>query len=243
MSPYRATGGEQTIGDAQTAENGVLPETPPSPQQNDIAVRAGGTQAPLAEVSARRHTGARLRRMTQVALLAAALSVIGPFSLPIPLSPAPLSLFTLFLYVIASVCGVGRSVGAVALYLLIGLCGLPVFASFRGGAGAFLSPSGGFLIGYLLCALCISLLSSRPTRKKKSENVNKYRHIIAFLRLLVGSLPLYVCGAMWYIVLTEASPIAAILVCVLPYLPLDILKMALSCALIPPFARAFQATE
>ena len=93
------------------------------------------------------------RRMTLTAMLTAMLCLLGPLTLP--LGPVPLSLTTALLMLMGLLLGGGKATLCCAVYLLMGLVGLPVFSGFSGGAGALLGPTGGFLLGYLpMTALC-----------------------------------------------------------------------------------------
>ena len=62
-----------------------------------------------------------------------------------------------------------RGTLAVLVYILLGVVGLPVFSGFRGGIGALLGPTGGYLLGFLeghhlWGGLCI-LKKNRQRRK------------------------------------------------------------------------------
>ena len=69
--------------------------------------------------------------ITTTALMAAVLCVLGPLSLPI--GPVPIALANLALYFMVYIVGTKISVIACAIYLLLGLVGLPVFSGYAGG--------------------------------------------------------------------------------------------------------------
>ena len=89
--------------------------------------------------------------MTHIALFAVLLAVCGWIALPLPPIPATLQTFGVF----AALLFLGGRNGtcAVAVYLLLGAVGLPVFSGFRGGLGVLLEAPGGYLIGFLIGAL------------------------------------------------------------------------------------------
>ncbi len=171
----------------------------------------------------------RRRRMlvglVSVALAAALLSVLSPWA--IPLGTVPVTFGLLGVYLIGAVLGPARATLAVGVYLALGVVGVPVFGGFSGGAGHFLSPTGGFLVGYLLCAFVVSLSA-------KSRKI----WLLAVL-LPLGTLACYTVGVIWYCVVTETAPSAALLVCVLPMLPFDIGKMIAACLLVRPLGRVY----
>ena len=94
-----------------------------------------------------------LRFLTTTALFAALLCVTAPFSISI--GPIPISLATFTVYVAALVCGWKGGCLAVAAYLVLGAVGLPVFSGFMGGFERLVGPTGGYLIGYIPCAITV----------------------------------------------------------------------------------------
>ena len=86
-------------------------------------------------------TGMKVKDMTLTAFMAALICIAGP--LVIPIGPVPLSLATLAVYLAGAVTGKKRGTAAVALYLLIGLIGVPVFSGFSGGFQKLAGVTGG----------------------------------------------------------------------------------------------------
>ena len=72
-------------------------------------------------------------QMTLIAVMAAITCILGPLSIPIPISPVPISLTNLAIYL--TVCLLGWKFGTISylIYLLIGIAGLPVFSGFSSG--------------------------------------------------------------------------------------------------------------
>ena len=127
----------------------------------------------------------KLRDNLTTALLTAVLCVAAPWVIPI--GPIPVTLATLGVYLAAALLGPWRGVAAVGLYLLLGGVGLPVFAGFTGGFQQLVGVTGGFLWGYLLCALTVGLL----TRVS-------HRPVWLPLWLACGAAVLYAVGVGWY---------------------------------------------
>ena len=90
--------------------------------------------------------------MTVTALMTAITCILGPLSLPIPISPVPVSLTNLVIYFMAYVLGAKLSVISYMVYLLLGMAGLPVFSGFSGGLAKLAGPTGGYLIGFIFLA-------------------------------------------------------------------------------------------
>ena len=153
------------------------------------------------------------RHMTLTAMLTALLCILGPLTLP--LGPVPLSLTTAVLMLMGLLLGGRKATLCCAVYLLMGIVGLPVFSGFTGGMGALLGPTGGFLLGYLpMTALC-GFVCTRWGRKP-----------LQLCAFLAGTAIVYLAGAAWYCWQAGAALSTALAVCVLPFLPGDALKIA-----------------
>ncbi|MBQ6824869.1 MAG: biotin transporter BioY [Clostridia bacterium] len=93
-----------------------------------------------------------LKKLTVAGVFCGVLAVLSQFALPLP-GGVPLTLQT-FGVALCGFCLGWRYGGAtVAVYLLLGAVGLPVYSSFGGGIGWLLGPSGGFLWGFLPLAV------------------------------------------------------------------------------------------
>ena len=94
------------------------------------------------------------KRLAATAVFAAVLAVLSMVVIPLP-AGVPVTLQTFGAALCGACLGWKRGTVAVAVYLALGGCGLPVFAGFGGGIGWLLGPTGGFLWGILpLAALC-----------------------------------------------------------------------------------------
>jgi len=162
----------------------------------------------------------KYRQLTISALIAAILCILSPFSLPV-FGIIPITLATLVIYLTVSVFELKISVLSVCLYVLIGIIGLPVFSGFRGGVGAILSPTGGFILGYIPMTVISSLLLK----------INRVSYLWNIITMIISTLVLYSIGTLWFILLTDSSIKTAITVCILPFIIGDIIKILLSTVL------------
>ena len=162
----------------------------------------------------------KAQKIAITGLLAAILCLISPFSIPV--GAVPLSLATLAIFVIACIVDTKHSVTAVAIYILLGMAGLPVFSAFRGGLHVIAGVTGGYVIGYIPCALVISLLTKKFSGRK----------FIYPLSMSLGTITCYLTGTLWYAVQTETSFTAALTVCVLPFIIGDVIKIIAASALV-----------
>jgi len=107
---------------------------------------------------------AALRRFspTDLALVAAfaALICVCAYVAAIPVGGAgvPITLQGFALLLTGAVLGPARGVAATAVYLLLGLAGLPVFAGHSAGAGVFTGSTAGYLWSFPVFVLVVGLL-------------------------------------------------------------------------------------
>lgn len=171
---------------------------------------------------------------TSFTALFAAIICVGCF-LRIPLGPIPIVLQNAFCILTSVLLGGFLGIAPTAIFLLAGLIGLPVYSGGTGGIAVWLGPTGGFLPGYLIGALAASLLAGKPSvTEKKVDFKTAFRVTLA---IFAGFVILYVPGvfhfARWAAsggkIPAEKSALAyTISACVIPYIPGDLVKIAVS---------------
>jgi biotin transport system substrate-specific component len=158
---------------------------------------------------------------TVLAALFAALIAAGTFvSIPLPISPVPVVLQNLFALLAGMVGGPALGAAAVGLYLFAGALGAPIFAGASGGFARFFSPSGGYLIGYLCCAILAGIIVGRPRLERPCP---LWRLILA---AAAGMLVVYVPGLLRFRAVMGLSWPAALVGGFFPFLVGDALKAA-----------------
>ena len=131
------------------------------------------------------------RTIVRIALTAlfAALTAAGTFiAIPFPGSPIPIVLQNLFALLSGLILGPLLGGAAVGLYLIAGAIGAPVFSGASGGFARFFSPTGGYLIGYLLMAIVAGCVVGRPEGNYK---IPLWRIVLG---IIAGILVVYVPG-------------------------------------------------
>ncbi len=152
-------------------------------------------------------------RMVVLASLMAALTAVGAY-IYVPIGPVPIILATLFAILSGLLLGSRWGSASMALYLLVGAIGLPVFAGGKGGFVHFMGPTGGYLFGYLVAAWVTGFISER----------SRGTMIPDIIAVVAGSLALYAMGVPWLKVVTHMSWTKALMVGVLPFLIGDAIK-------------------
>ena len=155
-----------------------------------------------------------------IALMAALMAVCAWIIIPFSLVPFTLQTFAVFTAL--ALLGGRRGTLSIALYLCLGIVGLPVFSGFRGGVAALLGPTGGYLAGFLATGIVYWAFTARL-----GDGI--WTKVIA---LILGLAVCYALGTLWFIqVYTEPITLkATLMMCVLPYLPADAVKLALAMA-------------
>ena len=162
-----------------------------------------------------------VRDMVFTALFAAVLCAVAPFSIAI--GPIPLSLATLVIYLSAGALGWKYGSLSVVLYVMLGAIGLPVFSNFEGGFHKIAGLTGGFILGYIPCALMTGLIPQIFHKKQWSYA----------LGMAIGTVLLYTCGIMWFMLQTGNALAVSLALCVTPFLPGDTIKIVLACIAAP----------
>lgn len=169
-----------------------------------------------------------LKDMVLMALFAAVICALAPFSVPI--GPVPVSLATLVIYFSVFVLGWQRALIATSIYLLIGIAGLPVFSGFGSGIGKIVGPTGGYLLGYLFmiipCGLFLQIKSEKPWMN----------YLLRFVGMVLGTAVLYAFGTAWFCFSTGSELWTALLTCVFPFILGDLVKIVLALVIAPKLA-------
>ena len=151
-------------------------------------------------------------------LIAAAAQV----KLVLPFTPVPVTGQTFAVLLIGALLGARRGAAAAMTYLALGVMGLPVFAAAPPGPAALFSPTAGYLAGFVGAAWVTGSLSEQGWDR---------RPWTAALAMFIGSLVIFACGLLWLGRYTGWSNVLQ--TGLLPFIPGDLLKIALATALLP----------
>ena len=156
-------------------------------------------------------------QMATTALMAAVMCVLGP--LTVPIGAVPISLANFVICLTAWLLGAKLGTLSVAVYLLIGLIGVPVFSGYGAGLAKLAGPTGGYLVGYLLLAFIGGLFIEK----------SKGSPVISGVGLVLGDAACYVLGTAWFVYQMQCELSYALSVCVYPFIALDLGKIVVSC--------------
>ena len=161
-----------------------------------------------------------VRGMTHVALGAVLIAVCSWITVP---SAVPFTLQTFAVFAVCALLGGKRGLCAVALYMLLGAAGLPVFSGFGAGVGALLGPTGGYILGFAFTALSMWGVEAKFGEALPARIAG----------MAMGLALCYAFGTAWFMAVyaRTSGPIglgAALSMCVFPFILPDIAKMALA---------------
>ena len=179
----------------------------------------------------------RALRIAGMVLLAVAGSLLMWVSakIKVPFYPVPMTLQTLALFGIAAAYGMRLGVATLALYLLEGALGLPVFAGTpeKGiGLAYMFGPTGGYLASYMIAAAIVGYAVDRGLGR------NPFK---LFGAMLAAEVVILAMGAAWLAYLLGAEK--ALAFGVGPFIVTDLVKIALAACLVPAVTALFSRAK
>lgn len=173
------------------------------------------------------YTRTQTKSMVLCALFAAATAVLSQLSIPLPFTPVPINLATLAIFIAGGLLGPVFGSISLTVYVILGAVGLPVFAQFSGGVGIILGPTGGYILGYIGAAFMTGLIAKRLSH-------SFWGNVLA---MTAGLAVCYAMGTAWFMISTGTGLLAALGMCVVPFLIGDALKIACAAFLVNRLAR------
>jgi biotin transport system substrate-specific component len=185
----------------------------------------GGTL--LQTVSARADLSAAFRAVA--VLFVTVLTIVASHvSIPLPFTPVPFTLQPMIVLLGGAALGSRLGMTSQALYIALGLAGLPVFAAspiLPQGFARLLGPTGGYLMSYPLAAFAAGYLAERGFDR---------RYLPSVAAMGAGLAIIFACGVAW---LAFGAPHAglstAIRTGLIPFIPADIVKIFAAATVLP----------
>ena len=163
------------------------------------------------------------RRAFAVGAAALVVASSAQVTVPVPLSPVPMTLQPLAVLAVGGLLGATLGGSALLLYLGLGLLGLPVFAGGSGGLLHVLGPTGGYLLAFPAAAAAAGRLSG------DTPSIGR-----VLLGCALGMVVIHVGGAA-HLALLGGDAGAALRVGFVPFLTGDLLKIGIAAAVILGF--------
>jgi biotin transport system substrate-specific component len=152
------------------------------------------------------------------------LALCAHIAIPLPWTPVPITGQTFGVLLIAVLLGSRRGTVTVVLYLLEGMAGLPVLAPYGApGAARFFGPTAGYLLAYPPAAFVTGWLAERTA----GIWFVRFAGLRLAGALFSGEAILFLGGCFWLAIGAGLGWGPAFFAGVLPFLPGEIIKMAL----------------
>lgn len=154
--------------------------------------------------------------VTMCALFTALTAICSQIQIPLPEIPINLALFAVFMS--GALLGAGYGALSMITFVLLGAVGIPVFAGAKGGLAAVTGATGGYIIGYIVCAWLTGFIIKHTSNKI-------YIMVIA---MIIGLAACYILGTIWYMIISGNALKVSLTYCVIPFLPGDAIKIMLA---------------
>ncbi len=161
--------------------------------------------------------------MVYIAVFTVLIAICSWISIP---TVVPFTLQTFAIFLAIGVLGGKRGSAAVAIYILLGSFGVPVFSGFTGGVGILLGNTGGYIIGFLISAIVMWGIE---------KLLGKKTWVLA-MSMVLGMLVYFTFGTAWFMFIyaknAGAIGLGTVLGwCVIPFIIPDAVKIVLALAL------------
>jgi biotin transport system substrate-specific component len=179
-----------------------------------------------------------LRDAALVLAGAAVVAILAQVTIPLPL--VPITGQTLAVLLVGASLGSRRGAAALGTYMLAGLAGAPVFAEFTGGPASVLSPSFGFVIGFVPAAFLAGWFAERAWDR---------RPLLAMAGFVAASVVPFLVGVPYLAMILNAvmgadAGLGTVLSAGLwPFIPGGLVKAALAAVLIPAAWKGVRALD
>src|SRR5712692_1446289 len=172
-----------------------------------------------APARARANAGTLAQQALACTFFAALVAVFARIAIYTPLTPVPFNLQPMAIMLTGMFLGSGPAFFALLEYVVAGALGAPLFANGNGGLAYMLAtPSLGYILSYPLAAWAIGRLSER-------SRLNFRRLLLAGL---AGLLVIYAGGYFYILLALHREPVQTLQVSVLPFVPFDVVKVAIA---------------
>lgn len=142
-----------------------------------------------------------------------ALIAASEIKIPLPWTPVPITLQTFVVVMLALMLPARRALSAIAVYLVLGAIGAPIFSGWTSG---LMRGTSGYLIGFFLAALALSPLRTFLLRQPWWKGI--------FLTYLINDCIICASGMVWLHYWSGVPYTQLLFVGWLPFIPGGIVK-------------------
>jgi biotin transport system substrate-specific component len=165
-----------------------------------------------------------LARAVAIVAGAGLVAAAAQISIPLPFTPVPITGQTFAVVLVGASLGALDGTASLALYVLVGIAGAPVYADASHGWSVISSATGGYLIGFILAATLTGALAERGWDRRFSSST---------AAMLAGNVVIYLVGLSWLAIDLDTSLEKTLELGLYPFIVGDLLKLYLAAALLP----------
>lgn len=156
-----------------------------------------------------------------IGMFTAIAAVISALPIGFQIFGVPATLQTFAMAFLGFILGKKSGTIAVAVYILLGLVGIPVYNGFTGGLSVLFGITGGFLWGFLFIAFFCGAAYEQ-------KNCHLKNIILKILLPLAGLIICHVIGVIQFCLIMDMKLWPAAMAVSIPYIPKDILSMIIA---------------
>jgi Uncharacterized conserved protein len=162
-------------------------------------------------------------------------ALLAQIRIVLPFTPVPITGQTLGVILIGAAYGFRLGFLTLAAYVVSGGAGLPVFAGGAAGLARLLGPTGGYLVAFPLAAALMGWLVQR---------FGVDRHPLQMVgSMALCSILILGLGSTWLAIVLQTSMADALAKGAFPFIPGDLVKMAIAALLLPGAWRIVGRTD
>ncbi len=144
----------------------------------------------------------------------------------IPITEIAFTLQLLVVFLICYLLPLTDSMIILLAYIVMGLIGIPVFSA-GGGIGYLVKPTFGYILGFVVMPIVMWLADKLPIKSDWLKSIVK-GIIGLFVLYLIGTIYFCIVKNVYLNVDNKVTFVAALLACVIPFIPIDLIKMVLA---------------
>lgn len=173
--------------------------------------------------------------VTDITLIASGAALTGiAAQVAVPLWPVPITGQTLAVLLVGSALGALRGALSMALYMVAGGLGLPIFSDLASGWGVVAGPTGGYILGFVVAAALTGWIAQRQADK---------RILGAFLSFAAGTVVIFVLGMAWLAFSMKLSLELTLQYGLYPFIIGGVVKALIAAGLVPLAWRAVDRAD
>lgn len=165
--------------------------------------------------------------LVMMAMFTAILCVSAYLSIPTPLpNAAKITLLNFMIFLIALIFDLKDSTIIIALWMILGAIGVPVFIGGGSGLGYLFGVFGGYTFSFLIASIVMGLIKGK-----------KYNRLTYTLIAILGAVIIDIIGMIWWKFNGNLGWKTAVLSGFVAFIPLDLVKAVIAAQLVPVFSR------